>query len=111
MDWINIQILVTKKKIKKNRVHALNIIVVVYLLNTLFTLKLFELKPHITDVCTLSSWLKALEQKTNSSIRNDYIKLMVLALQYNELMCPFKDPPPETIDPLANKVSKIWVNY
>lgn len=34
---------------------------------------------------------------------------MVLALQHEEPMCPFKDPPPETIDPLENEVK--YINY
>lgn len=67
-------------------------------------------KTFFTDVCTLSSWLKALEQKSNTSIRNEYIKLMVLALQHSEPMCPFKDPPPEIIDPLENGVRYVFVN-
>ncbi|XP_060856135.1 uncharacterized protein LOC132933880 [Metopolophium dirhodum] len=58
----------------------------------------------IGDSCVLSSWLKVLEQNKNKFVRNEYIKLMTLALQYPEPICPFKDPPPETIDPLENGV-------
>lgn len=32
---------------------------------------------------------------------------MTLALQYSDPICPFKDPPPETIDPLENEVK--WI--
>lgn len=32
---------------------------------------------------------------------------MTLALQYSDPICPFKDPPPETIDPLENEVKRI----
>jgi len=56
------------------------------------------------DSCVLSSWLRVLEQNKNKVVRNEYIKLMTLALQYPEPICPFKDPPPETIDPLENGV-------
>ncbi|XP_060845094.1 uncharacterized protein LOC132924680 [Rhopalosiphum padi] len=58
----------------------------------------------IGDACVLSSWLKALEQNKNKTVRNEYIKLMTIALQYTEPICPFKDPPPEIIDPLENGV-------
>ncbi|XP_022175653.1 uncharacterized protein LOC111037408 [Myzus persicae] len=58
----------------------------------------------IGDACVLASWLKVLEQNKNKTIRNEYIKLMMLTLQYKEPICPFKDPPPETIDPLENGV-------
>ncbi|KAL5236768.1 hypothetical protein ACI65C_004178 [Semiaphis heraclei] len=58
----------------------------------------------IGDACVLASWLKALEQNNNKVVRNEYIKLMTLALQYTEPICPFKDPPPKTIDPLENGV-------
>ncbi|XP_050439782.1 uncharacterized protein LOC126845227 [Adelges cooleyi] len=51
-----------------------------------------------------SSWLSALEKVGNKDIRNSYIKLLVLALQHPEPMCPFKDLPPETIDPLEDEV-------
>lgn len=56
------------------------------------------------DICALSSWLRALEEHTDKEIRLDYIKLMVLSLQYMESICPFKDPPPDTIDPLEDGV-------
>lgn len=45
-----------------------------------------------------------LEQNKNKTVRNEYIKLMTLALQCSDPMCPFKDPPPENIDPLENGV-------
>lgn len=45
-----------------------------------------------------------LEQHKNKVVRNDYIKLMTLALQHPDPICPFKDPPPETIDPLEKGV-------
>ncbi|XP_050061922.1 uncharacterized protein LOC114132101 isoform X2 [Aphis gossypii] len=58
----------------------------------------------IGDASVLSSWLKVLEQNKNKTVRNEYIKLMTLALQYTDPICPFKDPPPDTIDPLENGV-------
>jgi hypothetical protein len=54
--------------------------------------------------------LKALEQNKNKTVRNEYIKLMTIALQYTEPICPFKDPPPEIIDPLENGVKYTKVN-
>lgn len=62
---------------------------------------------NVSDLCTLSSWLKALKDNTNKRVRNEYIKLMTLALKHSKPMCPFKDAPPETIDPLENGVITI----
>ncbi|KAF0760741.1 Uncharacterized protein FWK35_00022147 [Aphis craccivora] len=58
----------------------------------------------IRDASVLSCWLKVLEQNKNKTVLNECIKLMTLALQYSDPICPFKDPPPETIDPLENEV-------
>lgn len=70
---------------------------------------LFIITPGVRsciDISTFSYWLKALSQMQDKEVRNDYIKLMTLALQHPEPVCPFKDPPPEKIDPLEYGVKK-----
>lgn len=52
-----------------------------------------------------SSWLKALEGMNDKNVRNDYIKLLVMTLQHPEPLCPFKDFPPDSIDPLEKEVT------
>lgn len=51
-----------------------------------------------------------MEEHTEKDTKLDYIKLMVLSLQYLEPMCPFKDPPPDTIDPLDDGVNTCKLN-
>lgn len=36
---------------------------------------------------------------------------MVLALQFPEPTCPFKDPPPQTIDPLEHEVKYAYISH
>lgn len=64
----------------------------------------------VSDVCTFSHWLKTLKELKNKSLRNEYVKLMILALQHVKPMCPFKDPPPDVIEPLESGVKTNNIN-
>ncbi|XP_050528073.1 uncharacterized protein LOC126898175 [Daktulosphaira vitifoliae] len=63
--------------------------------------KLMILRKDNTEVTSkYSTWLKSLRNHENINTGVDYVRLMVMALQHPEPVCPFNDYPPADIDPL-----------